>query len=363
LGRPRAVIVAATEDSWEHTIVPRLMAAGADLELVYRVDVTCADTEHTVLSLPRDLGELRRATSEVDAALILLDPLLSRVDAGLDTHVDAKVRQALEPLSKLAHDTDACVLGLIHVNKSASTDVLSTLMASRAFAAVARAVLFVLRDPQNEEQLLLGQAKNNLGRMDMPTLVFRIVGEKVADTAEGAVWTGKIENLGEDERTIREAAEAAAASPGDRSAVAEAAGWLEDYLVTRGGSADSADIKKQGANAGHTQRTLQRAREQLGIKAKPHGFPRQTDWSLPVVPGSDPVGTTEPSPAMPTSGETPTVGTTDTTGETLGKANLLFGGLARLEPVVPPKGVSPCGGTTDEPEPGSAQGETAVGDY
>jgi hypothetical protein len=29
---PRSVIVAATEDSWEHTIVPRLMAAGANLD-------------------------------------------------------------------------------------------------------------------------------------------------------------------------------------------------------------------------------------------------------------------------------------------------------------------------------------------
>src|SRR5215472_1886296 len=35
LGEPRAVVVAATEDSWEHTIVPRLMAAGANLDLVY----------------------------------------------------------------------------------------------------------------------------------------------------------------------------------------------------------------------------------------------------------------------------------------------------------------------------------------
>ena len=32
LDRPRSVLVAATEDSWEHTIVPRLMAACADLE-------------------------------------------------------------------------------------------------------------------------------------------------------------------------------------------------------------------------------------------------------------------------------------------------------------------------------------------
>ena len=33
-GTPRAAIVVATEDSWEHTIVPRLMAAGADLTYV-----------------------------------------------------------------------------------------------------------------------------------------------------------------------------------------------------------------------------------------------------------------------------------------------------------------------------------------
>ena len=38
-GTPKAVIVAATEDSWEHTIAPRLLAAGADLAKVYRADI------------------------------------------------------------------------------------------------------------------------------------------------------------------------------------------------------------------------------------------------------------------------------------------------------------------------------------
>src|SRR5690242_10822264 len=52
-GTPRSVIVAASEDSWEHTIVPRLMAAGADLERVFRVDVVTMDAIDTALSLPR----------------------------------------------------------------------------------------------------------------------------------------------------------------------------------------------------------------------------------------------------------------------------------------------------------------------
>ena len=38
-GDPRAVIYVAVEDSWKFTIVPRLMAAGADLTRVYRAEV------------------------------------------------------------------------------------------------------------------------------------------------------------------------------------------------------------------------------------------------------------------------------------------------------------------------------------
>src|SRR5438094_125727 len=38
-GKPRRVIVCATEDSFAHTIVPRLYAVDANLALVARVDV------------------------------------------------------------------------------------------------------------------------------------------------------------------------------------------------------------------------------------------------------------------------------------------------------------------------------------
>ena len=76
-----------------------------------------------------------------------LDPLISRLDAGLDTHKDAEVRQAHEPIVALAERTGVHITGLIHVNKSGTADPLTALMGSRAFAAVARAVLFVMEDP------------------------------------------------------------------------------------------------------------------------------------------------------------------------------------------------------------------------
>lgn len=90
-GAARSVIVVATEDSWEHTIVPRLMAAGADLTKVYRVDVTTADLGQAELSVPRDLPGLEASVKEVQAAAIILDPLMSRLDVQLDTHRTARL--------------------------------------------------------------------------------------------------------------------------------------------------------------------------------------------------------------------------------------------------------------------------------
>ena len=91
----------------------------------------------------------------------------------LDTHKDAEVRQALEPIVKLADRSSLCVLGLIHVNKSTTSDPLSALMGSRAFAAVARSVLFVMVDPYVVAQLTgeiavlvaLGAKRSSVRRM------------------------------------------------------------------------------------------------------------------------------------------------------------------------------------------------------
>jgi hypothetical protein len=295
LGTPRNVIIAATEDSWEHTIVPRLIAADADLNRVYRVDVATPDSTQIPLSLPRDLPALEREALDIQAAAIGLDPLLSRLDSKIDTHKDADVRRGLEPLAALADATNAAIVGLIHINKSNSQDVLSTLMASRAFAAVARAVLVVMVDPEDEQTRLLGLAKTNVGRLDVPTLRFTIDGIKVADTPEGEVWTGRLAWAGESVQTIREHFEAASESAGDRTATSEASDWLSDYLTSEGGTAESAAVKAAGKRAGHSIDALKRARKKLRIVSDSRGFPRRTYWILqPTTP------TTLTAPTAPT---------------------------------------------------------------
>ena len=69
-GMPKSVLVAAAKDSWSQTIVPPLIAAGADLDRVFRVEII-ADAVHSELIRPRDLARVRRVAHEVDAVLLI----------------------------------------------------------------------------------------------------------------------------------------------------------------------------------------------------------------------------------------------------------------------------------------------------
>lgn len=309
---PKSVLICATEDSWEHTIVPRLIAAGADLERIYRVEVVTSDNIHVGLALPRDNHAVERAATEKDAALMLLDPLISRL-GDLDTHRDSEVRQALEPLVAVATRTNMAVLGLIHHNKSGSADPLQSVMGSTAFSAVARSVHTVIPDPDDDTggRRLFGTPKNNLGRTDLPTLAFTVASHPVP-TEQGPAWTGAIEWAGEHAGSISDAMRQSRDAEGnDRSATKEATEWLEDFLTMEGPEVESATAKRKAREAGHSESAVHRARKKLGVIDRSSGYPRTTKWSLPVKPsvvsqscqsarGDETTTTTETTEGKPT---------------------------------------------------------------
>ncbi len=220
-GRPQNVGVVASEDAWESVILPRLKAAKADLSRVHRIEV--ATTENTVetVSAPNDLQRLRVVCAESKIRLLIVDPIMSVISGTLDTHKDREVRQALDPLSRFAAESGVAILGLIHVNKSSTTDPLNSVMASRAFTAVARSVLYCILDPESEQEdrYLFGHPKCNVGPKQ-PTLKYHIVGVKfeiATDTSDpdyeegdpliSEVLTSAIVWDGEDDRSIRDALE------------------------------------------------------------------------------------------------------------------------------------------------------------
>lgn len=170
---------------------------------------------------------------------------------------------------------------------------------------MARAVLFVAVDPDHEEQRLLSQVKHNLGRLDLPTLLFDIRGSLVETTADGdEVWTAKLVWRGESDRSLREVLERVTEHEEDRIAVREAEDWLVDYLTSQGGTAAAQTVIELGRKASHSRRTLYRARQHAGVQSDARGFPRVAYWLLPPATGAT---TTD---GAGTAGTTRDVGTT-----------------------------------------------------
>lgn len=295
-GKPRGVIIVATEDSLESTIAPRLDAAGADDELIYQVVAQTPDGMTEDLQLPVDIGALSDLVVEQDIALIILDPLTSRLSPGLDTHKDADVRKALEPLTRFTGATGVAVLGLMHVNKGGSGDPSTSIMGSRAFPAVARAVLFVQVDEDNEAEkcAILEVVKSNLGPKGKDNLLFEV--QEVQTGFDGEenlpIMSSKVNWMGNTDRTVKDAMAASTDILNDQESVDGASMWLRDYLEQQGGEADSTDVKKDGSKAGYSESALKRARKKLGFGVTYRGFPRKSYWSLDL-PGDATVSSDE----------------------------------------------------------------------
>lgn len=278
-GRPAPVIYAAAEDSWAQTIVPRLMAAGADLDLVYRVSVLRDDAFETVLTLPVDLLDLEARIREQAVALVVLDPLISAMSSALDSHRNREVRQVLDPLAAMADRTDAVLYGIAHFNKSAGTDASSLISGSGAFKDVPRAVLGFARDEETNARVMT-QTKNSLGRDDLASLAYEIVAADI-DTPTGPAHVSRFVWKGESDRSVADLLRDGAGSPEDRSERDEAVEWLGAFLSDRDGAAPAAEVYKAAKAARIAERTLRRARAKAKVTTDRQGFGEGAVWSLP----------------------------------------------------------------------------------
>jgi hypothetical protein len=155
-----------------------------------------------------------------------------------------------------------------------------------------------MRDPDEDSIRLLGVAKASNGRGDVPTLRYAIESAHVADTDEGAVWTGRLTWQGESTRSVQDALEATS-EPTDRTATMEAATWLGDWLAMQPDQqVESKAVKAAARQAGHADRTIKRVLKMLSIVVTSAGYPRRTYWALPS-PAGPPAGPTAPSTHIP----------------------------------------------------------------
>lgn len=358
-GTPRHCIIIASEDTWAETIVPRLIAADADLDLVSKVKKRTTETSFGDVSLPDDIPALEKLIRKRETALILLDPLLARIDGRIDTHKDAEVRIALGPLKDLAEKCAVSIVGIMHLNKSRSADPSRALMASRAFSAVARSTAYVLRDPEAKQGRLFGGHKNNVGpdgqAMRRFTIENRILEEHFDPDDGTAIATGALVWGEWSDDTVEDAFRKHSEDRVDPSATDEAVAWLEDYLAEVGGCMLRRDLQVKWRANGFSDKVARSARERSTVRTvNTQTVPRQTVWHLkdhscdqcaPSAASAADQHVTESSGVGPDACEAPGFGESSLGTTGLERARLKRG--VTVGPVVPNESPPAREGTTD----------------
>lgn len=275
-GIPRDVIFVANEDSYEKTVVPRMLAAGADMDRVHRLSLDVGDGIEGKLILPNDCAILAKAVSQANAVAVILDPLSSNM-SDRDRN-SPEVRLSYERLRLFAEMSNVAVLGNGHTRKGQSSDLLEAIMGSSEIGNVARAAMGVVRDPDSEENVvILSQCKNNYGPVDLPSFTYKIEERQVP----GYYFNAPVVVWGEDsERHVNDIL-SEPTSMSSTSDVKECSEWLKAYLTCQGPT-QRKDVIKAAAGEGYKEHTVKRAAPRAGVVPHASGFPRVTTWSIPV---------------------------------------------------------------------------------
>lgn len=281
------VIMWTGEDDLQDTLVPRLMAAGADLERVEFVKGATEDGEPIPFDPARHLPALAKHIETTnDVALLIVDPVVSAV-AG-DSHKNTEVRRSLQPLVDLAEKTGCAVLGITHFTKgTGGKDPVERLTGSLAFGAVARVVLVAAKtedddggevDAGSKPGRVMMRAKSNIGpdgggfaydleRRELPCANGVIVASLVR---WGEAVHGSARDILADAEEI---------DPEGGSKLEASADWLSDLLAD--GPVAASEVKARAKAAGHAWKTVKRAKERLCIVSQKEGMNGGWIWFLP----------------------------------------------------------------------------------
>jgi AAA domain len=160
------VLLISCEDDWERTIVPRLIALGADLSRVLRVKGVRMKSDGKTLDF--HLGHFRELErlldTKKDIRLVVIDPAGAYVGrAGVNENKDAELRALLGPLSEMANRTGATLILVKHLNKNAGVSAVQRVSGSAGYVNASRFAYMIAPDPADPGRKLMLATKNNLG--------------------------------------------------------------------------------------------------------------------------------------------------------------------------------------------------------
>lgn len=264
---PGNALIWSSEDDPADTLVPRLMAAGADLSRVHIIQgrVNAATGEREPFDPATDFDLLREAVEKIGGvSLLLLDPVVNVVKG--DMHRANDVRRSLQAVVDFAETQGCAVLGITHFSKgSGASSPADRVIGSQAFGALARTVLVAAKQEDTESRVL-ARAKSNISD-DQGGISYVIetciVGDGIETTR--VLWGERIEGSARDILADVEST----GDDGQRSELEEACDFLRDTL--QAGPVPTRQIKSEAADAGLSWATVRRAQKAIGAEAVKEG--------------------------------------------------------------------------------------------
>lgn len=256
-----SVLWCEAEDPLPEVVIPRLIAAGADLSQVFML----SRDEFAALNL-------RDAIKEKNFRLIVLSPMVSFLDlADLTRELD--VRSVLERAQASIEGTDCVLLGIAHSNKKADLAAIERILGAVAFVNFVRSVLLTAPEKDDEGAYRLVHAKHNLSAKGDDLILRPVYVGEDPDRRDQFVrlsWSHP-----EDGNT--DAAAVFDRKPAGNGPTARE--WLRGYLREHGETKRD-DVVIAGARAGFKEEALEKALSRdARLKSRREHFPNIAWWS------------------------------------------------------------------------------------
>jgi putative DNA primase/helicase len=279
-----AVIIWSGEDDAADTLIPRLEASGADMNRVHIVRGVKDDKGKRPFDPSKDVPGLLAAVKSIGgAALIIIDPIVMAIAA--DSHKNAETRRGLQPLVDLSADLAAALLGVTHFTKGTEgRSPIDRVTGSLAFGALSRVVMIAAKKQDEDGKpgaRVLMLAKSNIGP-DEGGFEYELQNTPLFSNPEiiasVVAWGGVIEGNARDVLAEAETVKGDD-DEGERTTFREAKDFLLDFLM--GGPRPANDVYTSSRKAGHSARTIKRAKAELKISSGKTGEGGSWVWSLP----------------------------------------------------------------------------------
>ncbi len=283
----RVIIVNSGEDNAARILVPRLLAAGADMTLIEFMDGVSLksdpDGEERILDIETMLDRFAiwiKNLPEPRVGLVIFEPLDYFLPDSIDSYKKPEVQRVLTPLNMFADDISAAVLGVLHTRKTKGSKGIDKVMGSRAFVTCCRAGMIMDKSKVETGAVYFKPLKNNMCKKPR-SLRFKIANKSIDKEDPIVVWDKESYDLtaDQDDDTCDDNRSSKASPMTDAARTAIEELLKDDAALTW--------IAIMDALKTHTPTTLLAARKELqademierknvGAKGK-----KQSLWSLP----------------------------------------------------------------------------------